>query len=141
MKKFTSGLLLAASCLGAPAYAIDFWHSKTVWAGQGQCSAVFTFDSGMEDIARLQIYVSAINQSGEKLAFGILEVPEFGQNSSSRYADAFFEGEALCEDDLVIVVDKTTAILDEKRVDLLKSKILTNRDFKLNKIKISRSNI
>lgn len=138
MKKFTSGLLLAASCLTAPAYAIDFWHSNTVWAGQGQCSAIFTFDSGMEDVTKLQVLVSAVNKSGKKVASGSLQIAQFGQSSAARYADAFLEGEEFCDDDLVIVVNKATAIVDGNRVDLLKSKILATRDFKPYQIKITR---
>lgn len=138
MKKFTSGLLLAASCLTAPAYAIDFWHSNTVWAGQGQCSAVFTFDSGLGNIEKLQVSVSAVNKSGKKVASGALQVPQFGQSSETRYAEAFLEGEDLCEEGLVILVNKATAIVDGKRMDLLKSKILVARNFNPYKIKTDK---
>ena len=96
MKRFTSGLLVVTSCLAAPAYAVDFWHSSTVWAGQGQCSATFSFDSGMEEIKNLQVTVSAVNKAGKKVASGVLEIPQFGQSSADRYADAFLEGEEIC---------------------------------------------
>ena len=139
MKRFTSGLLVVTSCLAAPAYAVDFWHSSTVWAGQGQCSAVFSFDSGMEEIKNLQVTVAAINKAGKKVASGVLEIPQFGQSSADRYADAFLEGEEICADDLTIVVNKATAIVDGKRTDLLKSKALSARDFKPFRIRVGKS--
>ncbi|MBF0208747.1 MAG: hypothetical protein HQK53_17915 [Oligoflexia bacterium] len=142
MKRFTSGLLVVtsclAACLAAPAYAVDFWHSSTVWAGQGQCSAVFSFDSGMEEIKNLQVTVAAINKAGKKVASGVLEIPQFGQSSADRYADAFLEGEEICAEDLTIVVNKATAIVDGKRTDLLKSKALSARDFKPFRIRVGK---
>ena len=138
MKRFTSGLLVVTSCLAAPAYAVDFWHSSTVWAGQGQCSAVFSFDSGMEDIKNLQVTVAAVNKAGKKVASGVLEIQQFGQSSADRYADAFLEGEEICADDLTIVVNKATAIVDGKRTDLLKSKALSARDFKPFRIRVGK---
>lgn len=138
MKKITSGLLLVTSCLAAPAHAVDLWHSNTAWAGQGQCSAVFTFDSGLEDIKKLQVSVSATNRSGKRVASGVLEVPQFGQSSATRYAEAYLEGEDLCEDDLTITVTKASAMIDGKRTDLVKSRILVARDFNPYKIKIPK---
>lgn len=138
MKKISSGLLLSVSFLAAPAYAIDFWHSNTVWSGQGQCSAVFTFDSGLEDIKKLQVSVSAINRSGKRVASGVLEVPQFGQSSATRYAEAYLEGEDLCDDDLTITVTKASAMIDGKRTDLVKSRVFVARDFKSYKIKIQK---
>lgn len=138
MKRFSSGLLIGMTCLTAPAYAVDFWHSSTVWAGQGQCSAVFSFDSGMEEIKNLQVSLAAVNKAGKKVASGVLEIPQFGQSSADRYADAFLEGEEICADDLTIVVSKATAIVDGKRTDLLKSKALSARDFKPFKIRVGK---
>lgn len=138
MKRFTSGFLIVTSCLAAPAYAVDFWHSSTVWAGQGQCSAVFSFDSGMKEIKNLQVTVAAVNKGGKKVASGVLEIQQFGQSSADRYADAFLEGEEICADDLTIVVNKATAIVDGKRTDLLKSKALSARDFKPFRIRVGK---
>lgn len=138
MKRFTSGLLMVASCLAAPAYAVDFWHSSTVWAGQGQCSAVFSFDSETEEITDLQVTVAVVNKAGEKVSSGVLEIQQFGQSSADRYADAFLEGEEICADDLTIVVNKATAIVDGKHIDLLKSEALSSRDFKPFKIRVGK---
>ena len=136
MKHVFSGFLVIVSALFAPAHAVDFWHSSTVWAGQGQCSAAFTFDSGMEEIKNLQVAVTAFNRAGKKVVSGVLEVQQFGQSSADRYAAAFLEGEEVCAADLTIVVQKATAVVDGKRTDLLKSKALSARDFKPFKIRI-----
>lgn len=138
MKRSSFGLLILISCLTAPAHAVEFWHSSTVWAGQGQCSAVFSFDSGMEKIENLQASVTAINKAGKKVASGVLEIPQFGESSADRYADTFLEGEEICADDLTIVVNKATAIVDGKQTDLLKSKTLSARDFKPFKIRMGK---
>ena len=138
MKRFTSSVLVITSCLTTPAYAVDFWHSSTVWAGQGQCSAVFSFDNGMEEIKNLQVSVTATNKAGKKVSSGVLEIRQFGQSNADRYADAFLEGEEICADDLTIVVNKATAIVNGKRTDLLKSKALTARNFKPFKIRVEK---
>jgi hypothetical protein len=126
------------SCLTAPSHAVEFWHSNTLWAGQGQCSAVLSFDSGMEKIENLQASVTAINKAGKKVASGVLEIPQFGESHADRYANAFLEGEEICADDLTIVVNKATAIVDGKQTDLLKSKTLSARDFKPFKIRMGK---
>jgi len=126
------------ACLASPAYAIDFWHSSTVWAGQGQCSATFSFDSGLEPIEALEILVTVIDKSGKKVESGELAIQEFGQSSADRYADAHMESAAICADDLTIVVNKATALIDGKQTDLLKSKKLSTRDFKPFKIRIGK---
>lgn len=138
MKRFAPGLLVILSGLAAQAHAVDFWHSNTVWAGQGQCSAVFSFDSGMEEIQNLQVSVTVLNKASKRVASGVLEIPRFGQSAADRYADAFLENEELCSDDLVIVVNKATAAVDGKRTDLLKSKALVIRDFKPFKIRLGK---
>lgn len=125
-------ILLVAS----PVYAIEFWHSNTVWVGQGQCSAIFSFDSGMEEIKNLQVSVSVVDKMGKKIASGFLEIEQFGESSANRYADAFLEGEEMCGDDLIIIVGKATAVVEGKRTDLLKSKALSARDFKPFKIRV-----
>ena len=138
MKRFAPGLLVILSGLAAQAHAVDFWHSNTVWAGQGQCSAVFSFDSGMEEIQNLQVSVTVLNKASKRVASGVLEIPRFGQSAADRYADTFLENEELCSDDLVIVVNKATAAVDGKRTDLLKSKALVIRDFKPFKIRLGK---
>lgn len=137
MKQRILTLLATTSFLAAPAYAVEFWHSNTVWAGQGLCSAAFSFDSGMEEIRNLQVTVSAVSKAGKKLASGVLEVPQFGQSAADRYAEAFFESKELCADDLIIVVNKATAVVNGKPMDLLKTRAISARDFKPFKIRIS----
>lgn len=130
--------LVTASSVFVPAGAVEFWHSSTVWAGQGQCSAVFSFDSGGDKIENLQVSVSAVNHAGEKLTTGVLEVHQFGDSSANRYADAFLESEAVCDDDLTIVVTGATGVLNGKRIDLLKAGALTAREFKPFRVRVGR---
>ena len=82
--------------------------------------------------------ISAINKSGKKVASGVLKIQEFGQSSVDRYSDAFLEAEEVCADDLTIVVNKATAIINGKQVDLLKTKTLSVRDFKPFKIYLGK---
>lgn len=42
--------VFACLLFAAPTHAIEIWHSNTVWANQGMCSATFTLDSGMESV-------------------------------------------------------------------------------------------
>jgi hypothetical protein len=138
MKFGVSVLLVVVALMARPASAIDFWHSNTVWTGQGGCSAVFTFDSGGEEIANLQVSVLAIDGSDKQVLSNVLRINSFGQSSADRYADAFLEGEAVCSDGLTIVVNKATAVVEGKQVDLLKKKMLSFRDFKPFKIRIGK---
>lgn len=135
MKNCTAALLTVACCIAMPARAIDFWHSSTVWANHGMCSALFTFDS-MDETKNLQVAVNAVNRSGKVVASGVLEVAEMGQSNANRYQNAFLAGEGVCGDDLTIIVKSATAIVNGKRVDLLRTKALTARDFKPFKIRI-----
>lgn len=124
--------------LSVPSYAIEFWHSNTIWIGQGACAAVFSFDSGIEEIKNLQVSVTAVNNAGKEVASGILEIAHFGESSADRYADAALEGEVFCEEELAIVVNKASAIVANKRIDFLKSGGLFVRDFKPITIRIGK---
>lgn len=121
-----------------PAHALDFWHSSTVWAGFGQCSAQFTFDSGLEEFKSLQVSINAVDRAGKAVASGVLEIKDFGSSSATRYAEDFLEGEEVCAEGLTIVVTKATAMVNGKRVDLLKTKGLSARDFKPFRIRIGK---
>ncbi|WP_246296941.1 IrmA family protein [Allochromatium humboldtianum] len=125
---------MAAVSSATDVETIRFWNTNRVFANQGQCSAVFFFDSGMQSIENLQVSFSAQNTSGENVATGTLEVDSFGNGSADRYADAFAESEHFCDDDLTIVVDQATAIIEGRKVDLLAQKALVPEDFKPFKI-------
>jgi hypothetical protein len=87
-----------------------------------------------KSIENLQVSFSAFNPSGERVATGTLEIANFGNGSADRYADAFAESEHFCDDDLTIVVDQATAIIEGKQVDLLAQKVLVPEEFKPFKI-------
>lgn len=139
MKRLIFLAMMLASVLSTNANAIDFWHSSTVWAGQGQCSAVFSFDSGMEEFNNLQVYVSVLNKDGKTIASDVLEIERFGGSSAERYDQAFLEGEEICEDDLTIMVNKAIAVLDGKPTDLLENGTISAREFKPFKILFGKS--
>lgn len=121
---------LAAFVLPGLTQAVEFWHSSTIWAGQGACSAVFSFDSGLHDITDLRVAVKAVSPEGETVMHGELAIDQFGQSSAERYADAFLEGEAVCADNLTIQIEEATARLDGRLIDLLATQSLTPRDFR-----------
>ncbi len=138
MKHSASALLVIAAFFAAPVQAIEFWHSNTVFANQGQCSAVFTFDSGFESVQNLRVAVAANDQAGQRVSGGTLEIAELGGSSVGRYADALLEGSEMCAGGLTIVVEKATATIRGKQVDLLKDKGLTAREFAPYRIQIAK---
>ncbi len=100
------------------------------------CAATFTFDRGMDRIEDLTVLLSAVDSAGNKTALGVLEIPEFGGSSATRYEDTLLESEQVCEDSLALVVDKATAVVEGKPVDLLKEGGLSVRDFKPFRIRV-----
>ena len=124
--------VVSLTCLLLPnlAQAVEFWHSSTIWAGQGQCSAVFSFDSGLHEVTDLRVAVKAVSPEGETVMEGELAIDQFGQSSAERYADAFLEGEAVCSEDLTIQIEEATARLDGRHIDLIATQSLTPRDFR-----------
>jgi hypothetical protein len=134
MRIFRRFLLLVAATLAMPVHAVEFWHSSTAWAGQGQCVAKFSFDSAMESIDNLQVLVIAIDAAGKEVANGSLAIEQFGYSNADRYADAYLEGDGVCEEKITIVVKKAAADIEGKRTDLLKTGKLKAREFKPFKI-------
>ena len=110
--------------------AIDIWHSNCVFANMGMFSAEFTFDGlGIDEINDLKVSVNAIDKSGKVVTSGVLEVNQFGGGGAGRYATAFLESEQICADGLTIVITKASAMINEKRIDLLKTKLISVRSF------------
>jgi hypothetical protein len=122
-------MALAGTAAGT-AHAIEFWHSNTVWGGQGMCSATFTFDSGLVEIASLNIEVALVDASGTEVLADTLTVAEFGGSGVDRYADAMIDGAEVCHDGLTLQVKSASAALDGKPTDLLAARSLTAREFK-----------
>lgn len=98
-------------------------------------SAEFTFDGfGIDEINDLKVSVNAIDQSGKIVTSGVLEVEQFGGPGAGRYASAFLESEDICSDGLTIVITKASAVINDKKIDLLKSKLISIRKFQPYKI-------
>jgi hypothetical protein len=139
-KKMMYTTALALVCVNS-SHAIEMWNSNTVWGGQGRCEATFTFDSGgaFADYALNNVRIDVdLYKGGKKIGSDRLEVQEMGRSNAERYTEASIDSEALCEDDLSIVVTKATASINNKRVDLLKTKQLAYRPFKPFSIKIPK---
>jgi len=77
--------LLACLVTAAPASALEIWHSNTVWANQGMCSATFMLDSGMEETGPLEIGVELVNAKGVVIASDTLNVDALGVAEATRY--------------------------------------------------------
>lgn len=122
---------LAALTLSASmqAQAVEFWHSDTVWAGQGMCAATFTFDSGGEPVSNLRIALSAVDKDGNNIDTFMLEIHEFGASNADRYATEVWESDMACDDDLKLVVMSASAVISDERQDLLKTQGLSVRHF------------
>ena len=115
--------------------AIDIWHSNCVFANMGMFSAEFTFDGlGIDEINNLKVSVNAIDKSGKVITSGVLEVDQFGGPGAGRYASAFLESQDICSDGLTIVITKASAVINDKKIDLLKSKLISIRKFQPYKI-------
>ena len=130
-------LAAASSTTATDVQTIRFWNTNKLYANQGICVATFFFDSGLQVIENLQVSFAALNPSGERVDTGTLEIARFGDGSASRYADALAESEHFCDDDLTIVVDQATAIIEGRKVDLLAQKVLVPEAFKPFRILIS----
>ena len=119
----------AASANASASTGIEFWNSNLTWAGQGQCSAQFTFDSGFMDITRLEVAVTLQDRRGKAVGKEVIRLGAFGQSEANRYEQAFVESEQACDDSVRYVVTRATAVIDGKRVDLLKTHQLQARRF------------
>ncbi|UYM58279.1 MULTISPECIES: IrmA family protein [Leclercia] len=97
-----AGTMMASLLFMAPASALEIWHSNTVWANQGMCSATFMLDSGMSEVGPLEIGVELVNVQGVVVAIDTLNVDRFGDSEATRYQTTFLESEAVCEDDLTV---------------------------------------
>lgn len=135
----TLGLFIGLALVSASVSAIEVWHSSTVWVNRGMCSAAFTFDAADGPFKRLRILMQAVDKRGQVQAQDTLAIAALGEDNASRYATAFFEGEALCDPDLSIRILKATAVVDGRSVDLIKTRALSARVFKPYAIKISPS--
>ncbi|MCU6668773.1 IrmA family protein [Enterobacteriaceae bacterium H4N4] len=121
--------MLAGLLFVAPVSALEIWHSNTVWANQGICSATFMLDSGMTEVGPLEIGVELVNAQGVVVAIETLNVDAFGDSEATRYQTTYLEDEAVCEDDLTVRFTSLTQVSGQKKTALPLSE-LQIRDFK-----------
>ncbi|MCU6665921.1 IrmA family protein [Silvania hatchlandensis] len=110
--------MLAGLLFVAPASALEIWHSNTVWANQGMCSATFMLDSGMTEVGPLEIGVELVNAQGVVVAIDTLNVDAFGDSEATRYQTSYLEGEAVCEDDLTVRFTSLTLVSGQNKKTL-----------------------
>ena len=125
--------------LALPAHAIDVWHSNTVFANQGQCAATLTLDSGGEEFRQVRLQAAVLDKTGRRLMAETLDVPSIGTSSAERFAEVLLEGEALCSESLQLQITSATAVVNGKRIDLLRTGQLTPRTFRPMPIRVSSS--
>ena len=134
-RQLKAGAMLASLLFMEPACALEIWHSNTIWANQGMCSATFMLDSGMSEVGPLEIGVELVNAQGVVVAIDTLNVDAFGDSEATRYQTTFLEGEAVCEDDLTVRFtslvtvsgqSKTTLPLSELQIRVFKPFTLIN---------------
>lgn len=131
MKKIISIALLSLGfTTSIPTYALEFWHSDTVWANQGMCSANFTFDAGEEPVSNVVVDVKVYNGKGAFLQDDQITLDDAGDSNATRYGTGYLISDIYCDDGLKIVVTKASAVINGKKTDLVKTKKLTVRDFK-----------
>jgi hypothetical protein len=136
MTSLLKAILAGSILLSTPAFAVDIWQSNFSGPQQGICSAIFSFDStGGKEVLDMKVTIVGVNKVGKKVTSGVLEVPKLGETPVDRFTTALLETKELCEgDSLTMVVEKATGTIDGKKVDLLKSKMLSARTFKPVKI-------
>lgn len=131
MKKIISiALLTLGFTASIPAHAVEFWHSNTVWANQGMCSANITFDAGEEPVRNVVVDVKVYDSKGVFLQDDQITLDEAGDSDATRYGIGYLVSDVYCDDGLKIVVTKASAVINGKKTDLVKTKKLTVRDFK-----------
>lgn len=125
--------LLAVAAISAPvhAQAIDFWHSDTVWAGQGMCAASFTFDGGplSDRIQNLQVTLNALDAKNKVVDTVTLEIDALGGSEANRYASTGWESEHACGSDLRLEVISAQALVNGQQQDLLRKGEIAAREF------------
>jgi hypothetical protein len=130
--------LALGGLLTLPARAIEIWHSNTVFANQGQCAATLTLDSGGDEYRQVRLQAALLDKSGRRIASHTLDLPVIGQSSADRFANVLLEGEAVCGDGQQLQITAASAIVNGKRIDLLRSGQLTPRDFRPMRIRMAR---
>lgn len=113
-------------------HAIEIWHTDTVWAGQGACSAQFTLDNGGafgEPVGKLEISVDVLDKSGKVQQKDTLNVEPFGDSDATRYQTALLEGENYCDSDLTINITKVVETVGSEK-KILPVAEFTTREFK-----------
>lgn len=132
MKKLLGLLVVAAISAPVHAQAVDFWHSDTIWANQGMCSASFTFDSSgafSDRLQNLKVTFNALDAQNKVVDTATLEIDALGGDNASRYAYTSWASEHACDSDLRLQVISAHALIDGQQQDLLAKGEIAAREF------------
>lgn len=133
-------LMMALCCLvtwSQTASAMSIRNTSLVFANHGMCSAAFDIDSGLEEMSDVKIYYQVLNEVADTIDNGMFLIDHFGYSTASRFERVYLEKEALCEEALTLKITKATAVINGKKVDLIKFADLREEKFKPMKIIIN----
>ena len=122
------------------AHAIEIWHTNTSWVGQGMCSASFLIDSQGEEVLDLKLAFTAIDSDNNDVDVFVFNIPIFGDSNATSIERKFWESSTACDDDIRLKVTLASAEINGKKVDLLKTNMLSVRDFRPFEIQIPGRN-
>lgn len=111
-------------------YPITLQHTQTVYVNMGICSANLSVDGGFNDVRNLVMQVALLNPAGKVIERHTLRLEEIPPSNADRHQTVFLESEAVCKDGLSLRIDKATAQIGGKPMDLLKSGVLQVSDFR-----------
>ncbi len=108
-------------CLMQSASAITIRNTSLEFANHGMCSAAFVIDSGLEEMSDVKIYFDALNEKADLVDNGAFMIDHFGYSAASRIEIVSLENEELCYETLSLKINKATAVIDGKVVNLLQT--------------------
>jgi len=85
----------------------------------------------------VKIYYQVLNEVADPIDNGMFLIEHFGYSTASRFERVYLEKEALCEEALTLKITKATAVINDKKVDLIQFADLREEKFKPMKIIIN----
>jgi hypothetical protein len=122
--------LLTVSLLSFQANALTIQHTSTAFGNMENCVAVLLLSSPMEEIRQLDIGITVQDAAGKKLGTHSIQVEEIGASNATDSRDEFLGGYHICKYNFSLVVTRAVGIMDDKKVDLLRDKLVEVVDFK-----------
>ena len=127
-------VLCCLATLSQPALALSIRNTSLEFANHGMCSAAFDIDSDSEEMSDVKIYYEVLNGAAETIDNGMFLIDHFGYSTASRFERVYLEKEALCDETLTLKITKATAVINGKKIDLIKFADFREEKFKPMKI-------